>query len=417
VSLAWGAYRSAAVCLGALAPAARAFAPPAERALWSERLGRVAVPGGVHAWIHAASMGEALAAGALLGELRRLQPGSRFQLTATTRAGRGRLAELDGAAALAPFDTPQAVRRFLAGVHPARIFLLETELWPHWLLRARSERIPVAVVSARLSARSVTGYLRFGAGLRDLAAGLAAVLCQSEEDRQRWLAIGSPPDRTAVVGNLKDDALPEPAADRGAARAGLGLDPARPLLVLGNLRPGEIRLLARAWLALPAGVRETWQVMAVPRHAAASEALQREARRARQPLVRGGAPGGGAWRWEDAMGVLRRCYAAAEVAFVGGTLAPLGGHNPLEPAACGAAVVIGPHHQSQAAGIRALRAGEAVWEADTEAQLVLALATLLGEPASRSRRGAAALEVAAGLRGAAARAVARLEEWRLWPAA
>jgi 3-deoxy-D-manno-octulosonic-acid transferase len=400
VSLAWAAYRVVAPVLGAAAPAARVFAPPHQRPLWGERLGRVAEPGPVDAWIHAASLGEALAVGPLLQRLQALQPGARFHLTAMTPAGRARLAELGTRHSLAPLDAPQTVARFLDRLRPRRLFLMETELWPHWLLRARGAGIPVAVVSARLSPSSLARYRRLGPDFRALIAGLAGVLCQSPADEARWLALGAPPGRTAAVGNLKDDALPEPAvADRGSARTAMGLDRRRPLLVLGSLRPGEVRFVARGWSALPASVRSAWQVVAVPRHPRASAELRAEAARVGQALVTNGAPVDGAWRWDERLGVLSGYYAAADVAVVGGAFAPRGGHNPLEPAACGAPVVIGDHHWAQADAVAALVASGGC--------------RVAADPPSL----AAALETVKARRGAAARAVARLAAWDLWPAA
>src|SRR6266516_1776160 len=150
MSVVWTAYRMLAPVLGAAAPAARWFSSPRERHYWNERLGRVDAPGGVEGWIHAASLGEATAVAPLARELGALMPGARLFLTATTRAGRGRLAGAGPPVALAPLDAPQAVDRFFAGVAPRRVLLVETELWPHWLLRARAGDVPVVVVSGRL---------------------------------------------------------------------------------------------------------------------------------------------------------------------------------------------------------------------------------------------------------------------------
>lgn len=416
MKLAWDAYRLLSPVLGAVAPAARMFASPHERPLWSERMGEVALPGGCHAWVHAASLGEARAVPPLLRELERGASGARFALTATTRTGRARLAELGRPVSLAPIDAPQAVRRFLRGVRPERILLLETEIWPHWLLRARRERIPVAVVSARLTERSARRYASLGAGLRELVAGLDAVLCQGPDDERRWLGIGARPERTRVVGNLKSDGLPAPPDDRAAARAACDLDPARAVLVLGCVRPGEARLLAHALAELPAAVRAGWQVVAVPRHERAEAELRAEA-------AAGGVRAAGedepatfeAWRWDARPGVLARYYAAADVAFVGGSLCPWGGHNPLEPAAAGAAVVMGPHHASQLEAVRALERASALWVAAAGAPLVAAFTALIGDPAVRATRADAAREAAARERGSAARAVRALEEYGLWP--
>jgi 3-deoxy-D-manno-octulosonic-acid transferase len=417
VSLLWGAYRAIAPCLGAVAPAAAWLASPHERPLWRERMGEVALAGGCDAWVHAASLGEAAVVPPFLRELERVRPGGRYYLTATSRTGRARLAESGRPTSLAPIDSPQATRRFLDGIRPARVFLVETELWPHWLLRARALRIPVAVVSARLSERSVRRYVGLGAGLRGLVVGLAAVLCQGEADQARWLAIGADPARTRVVGNLKSDGLPRPAADRGAERGSLGLDPARPLLVLGSLRPGEARLLARAWRAQDENLRRTWQVVAVPRHPRASSDLRAEAVASGVEVVTiepGGEAPAGAWRWDDRTGVLAGWYRAAELAFVGGSLTPFGGHNPLEPAACGVAVITGPHHASQRDAVRALAARGALAVAEGGAPLASTLARWLADGGARAAAGAAALEVASEMRGAAARAVDALVELGLW---
>lgn len=410
----WLTYRVVAPLLGACAPAGSWITSPSDRRAWRERMGETARPGGVDAWVHAASMGEAVAAAPLVRELRARQGDARFQLTASTRTGRERLAALDERAALAPLDTPQASRRFLEGVRPERVFLIETELWPHWLMRARAEGIPVAIVSARISERSTRRYRRLGRGLRDCVGSLAAVLCQSVEDQQRWLSIGAPPERTAVVGNLKSDGLPEPASDRGEARRALGVDPMRPLLVLGNVRPGEARVIARAWRTVPATLRDRWQVVAVPRHPRALPELQAEALAAGLTGPTASASGD-AWRWDARMGVLTEWYRAADVAVVGGTLAPYGGHNPMEPAACGAAVIVGPYHGSQREGVRALEAAGAIWRVSDGHGLVAALEGLLSRHDLRLARAEAGVRVASAERGSARRAVDRLTEWGLWP--
>jgi 3-deoxy-D-manno-octulosonic-acid transferase len=411
----WAAYRVLAPCLGALAPAARVLAPPEEKGLWRERLGYVRVPGGVHAWVHGASLGEALAVAPLVKELAALQPRARFHLTATSRSGRTRLSELGATASLAPLDAPQAVRRFFDGVEPQRLFIVETELWPHWLLHAHASGIPVAIVSARLSERSVGRYRRLGAGLRQLVAGLSGVLCQTPADLERWRTLGAPAERTAVVGNLKADALPEPVPDRARARAALGLDPERPLLVLGSLRPGEPAAVARGWRALPATMRDRWQVVAVPRHPRASAELRLEATHAGQALVTQGAPGRGAWRWDDRLGVLARYYAACDAALVGGSIMPYDGHNPLEPAAMGAPVLMGPHHASQADAVATLAAHGGLRVVRGTEELSEALGEWLGNDEARARAAAGARAAVQAQRGAARRATRRLVEWNLWP--
>jgi 3-deoxy-D-manno-octulosonic-acid transferase len=411
----WGAYRLASGTAGLVAGIGGRVARGEARDLWRERLGGRVRAGGVHAWIHAASMGETLAAESLARRLLDVDPAARLAFTTTSATGRERLRALGRDASLAPIDAPGPVRRFFERSSPRRLFVIETELWFEWLRRAAIDGVPAAFVSARLSLRSLERYRWLGRPLRSLTGGLAAVLCQTADDAHRWRALGAPAARVAVVGNLKADALPEPATDRLAARAALGLDPGRPLWVLGSVRPGEVAALAHAWGSLPGAMRARWQVAALPRHPHADADLRAEARRSGIALVDGGSPVGGAWRWDARLGVLAAWYAAADAAFVGGSLLPYGGHNPLEPAACGAAVLFGPHHGAQHDATHALEAAGAIVVAGPGAELARAVAELLGDDAGRTRIAIAGLAVVAGMRGAGARAVARLEEWGLWP--
>jgi len=415
MSLEWAAYRLLAPVIGSLAPMARWFTSPHERALWNERLGDVAEADGCDAWVHAASLGEALAVPALTRELLALAPRAQLRVSATTRTGRGRLADLGLPVSLAPLDTPQAVARFFARVRPQRLMLIETELWPHWLLRAREARTPVVVVSARLSERSVVRYRRFGSEFRALVGRLAGVVAQGDDDAERWIEIGALPDRVAVAGNLKHDALPDPPPSRGAARAAVGLERDVPLLVLGSLRPGEAAVLAHAWLAVPEALRRAWQVVAVPRHARATLELAEEAAVAGvRAHDQGGVPGA-TWRWDGRPGVLPGYYAGADVAFVGGSVVRRGGHNPLEPAASGVAVLMGPHHSAQLEGVRALEANGAIAIVRGAEDAAVTLERLLGDARARERQALAGRAVADSLRGVARRTVARLAAWDVWP--
>jgi 3-deoxy-D-manno-octulosonic-acid transferase len=415
VSLAWTAYRLLAPALGAIAPSARVFASPRERALWRERMGLVPSGGECHAWIHAASLGESVAVGPLLRALQAFQPDARFRLTATTRTGRERLSRIGPPASLAPIDAPQAVRRFLHAARPRRLVLVETELWPHWLLAARKVRLPVIVASARLSGRSVRHYRGLGGEFRNLLTGLHAVLCQTEEDAERWRVLGARPERVAVAGNLKHDALPDQVPDRAAARGAHGLDRARPVLVLGSLRPGEAGLIARTWRALPESLRSGWQVVAVPRHPIASAGLRSEAAHHGITFTSAGVPGGDLWRWDDSLGVLTGYYAAADLAIVCGSLFRYGGHNPMEAAACGAAVIVGPHHASQLQSVRVLSEMHAARVLTSTRELLATLRELMTNGGHRENLGRRGLEAVRSMRGAARRTSAQLVAWDLWP--
>src|SRR5262249_25764917 len=189
----------------------------------------------------------------------------------------------------------------------------------------------------------------------------------------------------------------------------------RPRIGLGTVRRGEGRPLVRAWRTVPAAIRGRWQVVGVPRHPRALAQLQAEAIAAGLTAMAGAVPSD-AWRWDERLGVLADWYRAAEAAFVGGSLAPYGGHNPLEPAACGAAVVMGPHDQAQRDAVRALARARGIWMVSGPEALSSAFEALLGHDELRATRAAAALRVAAAERGSGARAVARLRELSLWPA-
>src|SRR5258706_2286202 len=211
MSVAWSAYRIAAPAVGMLAPAARFFTPAAERAAWAERLGAVSVEGGCEAWLHAASLGEATAMGPLARALTRARPAARLLATATSATGRARLQAIAAAqprgtvslqASFAPIDSPQAVRRFMAGARPARLFLVETELWPHWLLEARAAGVPVAVLSGRLAPGSLARYRRLGRTLRGLGHGLGAGLCPGPRGLGRRGALRARPGPRAGRGRL-----------------------------------------------------------------------------------------------------------------------------------------------------------------------------------------------------------------------
>jgi len=171
-------------------------------------------------------------------------------------------------------------------------------------------------------------------------------------------------------------------------------------------------------------VRSRWQVAVLPRHPRASAELEREARDGGVAVARAAGragpharPDGGAWHWDDRLGVLPDYYAVADAAFVGGSLLPYGGHNPLEAAACGAAVLMGPHFESQRPAVTALAAREGLRIAGEPRELAAALAEILGDPAAAGRLGAAARAAADELRGAARRALGLLAAWRLWPVA
>jgi 3-deoxy-D-manno-octulosonic-acid transferase len=392
----------------------RAAKDPAYRTHLGERFGlgrRLAVPS---IWLHAVSVGEVSAAAALVRALHASHPDVPLVLTTATPTGRAQAATLFGAdveVRFLPYDTAGSVRRFLARIRPLAAIIMETELWPNLLHECGRRGVPVLFASARLAARSVPRYRRFGtlfsAGLRN-----AWVAAQSTADADRFIALGADPARTRVVGNLKFDMrLGEAVAESGRElrRRYLG---ARPVWTAGSTHEGEEDLLLDAHAELRCAVRGALLVL-VPRHPQHFEGvaalLERRGllfdRRGRSETVRPEAQ----VLLLDTMGELTAFYAAADTAFVGGSLVPVGGHNLLEPAALGVPVITGPYTQNGPEIARLLiEAGGALEVADGPA-LAVAAGRLLADPALRQRMGESARNFVEAHRGSLARLLALIE--------
>ena len=392
----------------------RAAKDPAYRTHLGERFGlgrRLTMPS---IWLHAVSVGEVSAAAALVRALHTRHPDVPLVLTTATPTGRAQAATLFGAdveVRFLPYDTAGSVRRFLTRIRPLAAIIMETELWPNLLHECGRRGVPVVFASARLAARSVPRYRRFGtlfsAGLRN-----AWVAAQSSADADRFIALGADPARTRVVGNLKFDLrLGEAVAENGRElrRRYLG---ARPVWTAGSTHEGEEELLLGAHAVLERAVRGALLVL-VPRHpqrfAGVAALLERRGlvfdRRGRSETVRPEAQ----VLLLDTMGELTAFYAASDVAFVGGSLVPVGGHNLLEPAALGVPVITGPHTQNGPEIARLLiEAGGALEVADGVA-LAAAAGRLLADPALRERMGESARSFVEAHRGSLARLLALIE--------
>jgi 3-deoxy-D-manno-octulosonic-acid transferase len=358
-------------------------------------------------WIHAVSVGETRAATLLVQRLKVAYPGATIVLTHMTAAGRETGHTLLGehvVQAWLPYDVPFAVRAFYAHFRPAAGFLLETELWPNLVAAADTAGIPLFLVNARLSERSARGYQRFGALSRPMLGRLAGVAAQSAADAARLAELGAP--ATIVTGNLKFDVtIPASALELGAGfRTRFGAT--RPIWLAASTRDGEEALLldALARRTLPGNPL----LVLVPRHPQRFATVAELLRVHGVPFVRrseGGAPvpADVGVVLGDSMGEMPAYYAAADVAFVGGSLLPLGGQNLIESLAVGTPVLIGPHTFNFAeATAGAIDAGAALRVADADA-LVNALAALLADPGRRQAMGLAARAFHALHRGAADR--------------
>jgi 3-deoxy-D-manno-octulosonic-acid transferase len=393
--------RAAGVLAAGLSPAA----------FWRERLGHANAPSAPAdaelLWVHGASVGEVQLAALLIHALRSQTPQRALALSCHTATGRARARALlpDVPLQYAPYDVPAAVRRRLAQLSPRALVLMETELWPNLLAEADRRQVPVLVASARLSARSLRGYQRLHGLLQPAIERRVWVGAQSTADAERFAALGVPSARLSVTGNLKfDQPLPSDALQRGRAlRARLG---ERPVWVAGSTHPAEQISVLEAHRRLCA-VHPELLLILVPRHPPrfeeAAQQLQAGTWRFRRRSREQDAPALPAEcqvLLVDTLGELVDFYAAADVAFVGGSLVPVGGHNLLEPAALGLPLLAGPYQSASPQVARALLEAGALEIVGDAAQLAARLQGLIEAPALRAAQGERARAALDSHRGA-----------------
>jgi 3-deoxy-D-manno-octulosonic-acid transferase len=371
---------------------------------------------GVAVWVHAVSVGESLAALPLIRALVEQHGERRVWVTTTTPTGSERIRATLGNKVLhsyAPYDLPLAVLRFLDRVHPARVVIMETELWPTLFRALRTRRIPLMIANARLSPRSHAGYGRVAGFAREVLSDVSLVAAQSDLDAERFRTLGAP--RVEVTGNLKFDVDPPQAQlDAGAAlRQALGA--ARPVWCAASTHEGE----ETTALAAHAELRRTRPdalLILVPRHPQRFDEVARRIRQSGDPFTLRStlsldfplispAP----VLLGDSLGEMWMYLAASDLAFVGGSLVPVGGHNVLEPAALGLPTVFGPHMHNFLAARELLLGCDAAREVQDDAALGTAVADLLRDADARRRMGEAGRAAVLANRGTLARLLLHLE--------
>jgi 3-deoxy-D-manno-octulosonic-acid transferase len=368
-------------------------------------------------WVHAVSVGETRAAEPLIDALAAARPDLQFVLTHMTPTGRavgtalaarwpGRLIQR-----YLPYELPFALARFMRATRPSVCLIMETEVWPNLLAAARAEQVPVVLVNARLSTKSLARAERMATLMREAATGFTLVLAQSPADATRLRSFYD--GEIEVVGNLKFDLLPaDDLVARGRAlRAGWG---DRPVWLFSSSRDGEEALLLDALAQRAAVAGPEPLIIIVPRHPQRFDAVaQLIEQRGHACLRRSQAawplqPPAGSVLLGDTMGEMTLYYAAADVALMGGSLLPFGAQNLIEACAVGTPVVLGPsvYNFAQAAA-DAVAAGAALQVPDAPAA-VASMTALSGDPARLTQMRAAALAFAQAHRGATARTVTRV---------
>ena len=366
-------------------------------------------------WIHAVSVGEVEIARRLIREIHGDRPRLPILLSATTATGLDlarRIAGDDVTVIPCPIDLPGAVRRVFDAADPRALVVVETELWPEMLHQAGRRRIPAAVVNARLSDSSFRSYRRVRSLLEPLLAPVRLVLARSEADAERFAALGVPTHSIRVVGNIKYDLEPDPTPLSWVEDA-LSAAGDRPIVVAGSTMEGEEATVLDTVARLEAEGRSVFLILA-PRHPERFDAVAELVTRRGLPMIRrssGDQPAASTTVFLlDTIGELARAYRVAAVAFIGGSLAPTGGHNPLEAAVWGVPVLSGPHvHNFVEVYDEMTAAGAARLVADGD-ELATALARWLDDPAAARAAGAAGRAAVEANRGATALSAAALLE-------
>lgn len=363
-------------------------------------------------WVHAVSVGEVQAAAPLVHALRVRFPAVPLVLTTATPTGRARALALFKSGVdvrYVPIDLPGSVRRFFQRVRPRLAVILETEIWPNLYNRCGRLNVPLVMASARISPRSVNRYRRLVGLFRDALSHGIFIAAQSEEDAERFRSIGANPQRTHVIGNIKFDfGYPPDIAERGRElRRMLGVE--RPVWVAGSTHAKEEDVLLDAHALIRKRYPDALLVL-VPRHPprfadVAGSLKDRGVLFIARTSGAGVAPETQVFLL-DTLGELPPFYAAGDVAFVGGSLVPIGGHNLLEPASLGEPIVAGPHNFNSADISKLLIERGAVRIVHGAAELAKVVGDLFADPTARNQMGAAGRKAVDENRGAVSRLMA-----------
>ncbi|MEL5849062.1 MAG: lipid IV(A) 3-deoxy-D-manno-octulosonic acid transferase [Candidatus Igneacidithiobacillus chanchocoensis] len=381
---------------------------PVYRAHWRERFGWVPRRQDRPLWIHAVSVGEGMAALPLIHALQERYPQLPILLTSTTPGGRQVLRARLGDSVqqlYLPYDLPGAVARFLERQQPRLGLFLETEIWPNLIHAAAQRHIPLFLLNARLSARSLQGYQRWQGLFAPALAGLTQIAAQSTADAERFRALGA--QRVTVAGQLKLDLQIRPE-QRQAGALWRERFAGRRVWVFASTHPGEEELAADLLSILQTEFPDLLLVL-IPRHPERAEeivaALQRRGLRVARRSLDAQVAADTQVFLVDSFGEVIDFCAAADLVVMGGSFVPHGGHNPLEPAALAKPVLLGPHTENFASLVTEMAAAEALQVCADGNALRESLRTLLHDPAAAKALGERAGTWFAGQSGAVQRSL------------
>lgn len=393
----------------------RSLRAPGYRSRWLERLGVIDLELQKSIWIHSVSVGETQAAEPMVRQLIERYPDIPVVITTTTPTGSDRVGKLFGDSVhhvYFPLDVPFAIKRFLDQVNPSLLVMMETEVWPNLLAVCAKRGVRTVLANARMSERSAKGYARFGRLIRDTFGRVDMVAAQATADAERFWGLGVPKGRVRVTGSIKFD-IRLPASLYEQADVLRRHWAGRPVWVAASTREGEDPLVLEAHRKVMDRLPDALLVL-VPRHPERFDRVAALAGRmgfelARRSGMRELAPGVNVFLG-DTMGELTLFLAAADAAFVGGSLVPNGGHNILEPAALGVPVVFGPHMFNFTVISRMLLTEGAAAQVATAQALADVIAFWLSDASERARVGENGRAVVEANRGALERLLNIIEE-------
>jgi 3-deoxy-D-manno-octulosonic-acid transferase len=368
-------------------------------------------------WVHAVSVGEVVASSAVIATLRQKFPSHRVLVSTTTSTGQKLAVRRFGAesAFYFPLDFAFAIRPYLEALRPELVVVAETEFWPNFLRLAKHSGARIAVINCRISDRSFPGYKRFRFWLPKLLeetlANVDLFLAQTEEDRQRLIAIGAAESKVTVAGNLKFDVTPPPSpAIVESLRDSFSRTGAGPILVCGSTLEDEEGLLLSSFRNVLANHPKAVMILA-PRHPERFPEVAALVEKLSFPMSRrslwSGEPLAGSVLLIDTIGELSVLYSLSTVAFVGGSLVPRGGHNILEPALYGVPIVTGNHYENFRDVVNFFASRNAVRIVGV-AELPLVFLELIGNDKERATLGKNALAALESQRGATNKTIAAL---------
>jgi len=389
---------------------------PEYRQRWQERLGIYQTkPCNIKIWLHAVSVGEAETAFLLIKQLQTSHPDINILVTTTTPTGSARVSTVLGDSVehvYLPYDLPKIVDRFLAHFQPEIAVIMEKEIWPNLFAACASRQIPIFIINARLSARSARAYLKIPGLVKPTLMNVELIATQTADDKTRFIEIGTNPEKVQVLGNIKFDIKIDNRVFAAGQALKNSLFAERFVWIIGSSHQGEETVFLKLYSALKTHIPSLLLLMA-PRHPERFKTVKHLCENHGLSVV---------MRSEtqkieqfcdvyiaDSIGELRMLYAAADVAFVAGSLSPVGGHNVLEPAAVGTPVLFGPHmHNFQEIADNMLNADAAILCSD-ETAISQAILRLYTETDFRHAMGAKAKAFVEKNRGATSR-IARLLE-------